>query len=366
MNIFKKTILTGATLLGSLLASNAYAQDRFNEDDKPAVVKQEKTVSLTDDDKTVSNKLDNMLRGSLQVKAETEPLVDRISGNAYFELRTGRLRPFIGIQDVFEKYDNIDGSKLEVNSVREMAGLGMYLESSKEFESFFRLVLGNENSKFNDAIDMDAQRFIYGGEFGIASVEHGYKFLGKIYKGTGKFDAKLNSGYEIDGDFDTTYAGVEGRVALKRDGKKSATSSEFDKRQDERDANFSIDALVDFSWNENKFGKLETDQTYALKLGPSFTWNSRKEDGTGEILTVTPYFMFKQTDTESGISLRETQTETTGGGVQAVYSFNKNLSLGAGAGYNGSTQSIDDPGQNFDKTDKKNGLTGALWFKIDF
>jgi hypothetical protein len=367
-NFFKKTVLTGALITGTLFAAqNAYSQDRFNEDDKPAVEqKQEKKVNLTDDDKTISNKLDNMFRGSLQVRAETEPLVDRISGNAYLEYKTGNLRPFVGIQDVFEKYDNIDGSKLDVNSIREIAGLGIYLANSKEFESFLRLAIGNENSKFSNAIDMDARRFIYGGEFGIASVEHGYKFLGKFYKGTGKFDADLKSGFEINGDFDTTYAGVEGRIALKRDGKKTATSSEFDKRQDERDANFTIDALVDFSWNKNKYGSLEQDDTTQFKFGPSFTWNSRNENGEGKIWSITPYGVVKNINTESGISLRETQTKTAGAGLIVTYSPNSHWSLSSTLGYEHNSQKIEDPGQNFNKTETKNGGVFGVVIKYDF
>lgn len=371
-SFFKKTVLTGALLAGSLFATqNAYAQDRFNEDDKPAVEpkeapKQEKTVSVSDDDSSVARKLDEMFRGSLEIRAETDPLVNTFTGNAQIEMKLGNLRPYFGIQDVIQNFDNIDGSKLQVNSVREMLACGLYAVNTKELEVYFRAAVGREDSKFSDAIDMKASRWMYGGEFGLASTTTGSLGLLKFYKGTGDFDAELNSGFEIDGKYDSTFVGFNGRQRLYSDGKKGEGQAEFDKRQNEREAKLTIDAVAEAYWQQNKFGKLETDNTVALKLGPSFTWNSREADGTGGILTVTPYFTFKNTDTESGISLRETQTRTYGGGVQAVYSFNKNLSLGAGAGYSGNDQSIDDPGQNFDRTDKKNGFNGALWFKIDF
>lgn len=364
-DFFKKTVLTGTLLAGSLFAAqNAYSQDTINQDNKPAVEEKKQKISLADDN--AERKIEDMFRVSLQAKAETEPLVDRIAGNAYLELNTGNLRPSIGIQDVFEKYDNIDGSKLEVNSIREIAGLGFYLANSREFESFFKLALGNENSRFSDAIDLDAHRIIYGGEIGIASIEHGYKFLGKFYKGKGKFDADLKSGLEIDGDFDTTYAGVEGRVALKRDGKKRASSSEFDKRQDDRDADFSMDALLDFYWNRNKFGELEQDDTIQFKLGPSFTWNSRNEKGEGNIWSATPYFAYKNLSTESGISLRETETRTLGGGLIVTYSPNKHWSGSVTAGFQHNSQKIDDPGQNFDRTETKNGGVFGIVIKYDF
>src|SRR5574342_578371 len=364
MNIFKKTILTGATLLGSLFASQAYAQDRFNEDDKPAVVqkeepKQEKKVDLKDDDSSVARKLDEMFRGSLEFRAETDPLVKTFAGNAQLEMKLGNFRPYIGIQDVFQNFDNIDGSELKVNSVREMLACGFYALNTKDLEVYLRAAVGREDSKFSDAIDMKAGRWLYGGEFGLASTKTGSLGLLKFYKGTGDFDAELNSGFEIDGDYDTTFVGFTGRQRLFSDGKRADGQAEFDKRQDERSADFSIDAIAELYWQRNEFGELETDNTYALKLGPAFTWNSRKEDGTGGIFTVTPYFTWKQTDTESGISLRETQTRTVGGGAQAVYSFNRYFSIGGSAGFTTNSQSIDDPGQGFDKTDKKNGFNGA-------
>lgn len=371
MNIFKKTILTGATLLSSIFASQAYAQDRFNEDDKPAVEqkeapKQETKVDLKDDDSTLSRKLDEMFRGSLEIRAETDPLVNTFAGNAQLEARLGNFRPSLGVQDVYQRFDNIDGSNLSVNSIREMLSCGFYALNTKDLEVYFKAAVGREDSRFSDAIDMKASRWLYGGEFGIASTTSGSLGLLKFYKGTGDFDAELNSGFEIDGDFDTTFVGFNGRQRLYSTGTGTSSQAEFDQRQNERSANFSIDAVAEAYWQRNEFGDLETDDTYALKLGPSFTWNSRQKDGTGGICTVTPYFMFKQTDTESGISLRETQTKTMGGGVQGVYSFNKTFSVGASAGYNGNSQSIDDPGQNFNETDRKNGFTGALWFKIDF
>lgn len=370
MNSFKKAILTGVTLFGSLFAANAYAQDRFNEDNKPAVEqktqKKEESVNLGDNESTVSRKLDNMLRGSLESRAETDPLVNTISGNAQFELRAGNLRPYFGIQDVYQNFDNIDGSRLKVNSIREMLALGLYAVNTKDLEVYLRAAVGREDSKFSDAIDMKAGRWIYGGEFGLASSTSGSLGLLKVYKGTGDFDAELNSGFKIDGNYDSTFVGFTGRQRVHSDGKKASGQAEFDKRQNEREAKLTIDAVAEAYWQKNKFGELETDNTYAVKLGPSFIWNSRQENGEGGILTVIPYFIVKQIDTESGISLRETQTRTTGGGVLGVYSFNKTFSLGASAGYNGNSQSIDDPGQNFDRTDKKNGFNGALWFKIDF
>lgn len=372
MNIFKKTVLTGALLAGSLFtAQNAYAQDRFNEDDKPVVEKkeapkQETKVDLKDDNSTLSRKLDEMFRGSLQIKAEHEPLVNRFSGSAEIEGILGKWRPYIAVQDVFEKWNNLDDSELEVNSIREVAALGFYALNSKEFELYFRPVLGNENSTFKDAINMKAHRIIYGAEAGIASVEHGYKVLGKFYKGTGKFDAELNSGFEIDGDFDTTFAGLEGRVALYRDGKKQSGSAEFDKRQDDRDAACSIELIADLYWNRNEFGELERDDTIQFRLGPAFTWNSRDENGSGSIWTVTPYAAYKQIATESGISLRETETRTIGGGAIVTYSPSRNWSISGTLGYNQTTQDIDDPGQNFDKSDKKGGVVAGLVIKFDF
>ncbi len=371
-NFFKKTVLTGALLAGTLFAAqNAYSQDRFNEDDKPAVEqkeapKQEKKVSLTDSDESVAKKLDNMFRGSLEFRAETDPLVNTFSGNAQIEMKTGNLRPYFGVQDVFQDFKNIDGSELKVNSIREMLACGLYAKNTKDLELYFRLAAGREDSKFSDAIDMKASRWMFGGEAGIASSETGSLLMLKFYKGLGDFDATLNSNFKIDGKYDTTFVDVIGRQRLYSDNKKASSQLEFDKRQDERNADFSIDAVLEAYWNQNKFGELETDRTYALKFGPSFTWNSRVENGTGGILTVTPYFVFKNTDTESGISLRETQTKTFGGGAEATYSFNRYLSIGAKAGFTGNSQSIDDPGQNFDRTDKKNGFNGALYFKIDF
>lgn len=364
-NFFKKTVLTGALLAGSLFATQkAYSQDTYNEDNKSS-----KTgapiLSLTDGN--VEKKIDLTFRGSLQAKAETDPLVDRLSGSAQFEWMTGNLRPYLGIQDVFEKWDNIDGSKLEVNSLREIAALGIYLENTPSQEIYLRGVLGNENSKFSDAIKMDSQRMIYGGEFGIASAEKGYKFLGKFYKGKGKFDAELESGFEIDGDLDTTYAGIEGRVALIRDGRQLPRSAEFDKRQDYNDARFSLDLLTDIYWNRNEFGELEQDDTIQFKFGPSFTWNSRGKTDWGEIWSVTPYAVYKNLETESGsVSLRQTQTTTVGGGAIITYSPNRNWSFSGTLGYNHIEQKIDDPGQNFDRTETRSGVTAALVIRFDF
>ncbi len=363
---FKNTVLTGALLAGSLFATQkAYSQDTYNEDNKPA--KTEKTapiLSLTDDN--IERKVDVLLRGSLQAKAETDPLVDRLSASAQFEWMTGNLRPYLGIQDVFEKWDNIDGSKLEVNSLREIAALGIYLENTPKQEIYLRAILGNENSKFSDAIKMDSQRLIYGVEAGLASVEKGYKLLAKFYKGNGKFDAELESGFEIDGDLDTTYAGLEGRFALSREGKRRSGSSEFDKRQDEREANFTLDLLADVYWNRNEFVELEQDDTIQFKLGPSFTWNYRDEKGNGGIWNLTTYGVYKNLETESGISLRQTQTTTMGGGATFTYSPTPHWSLSVLLGVNKSKQTIDDPGQNFDRTETRSGVTAAFIIRYDF
>lgn len=368
MNIFKKTILTGATLLGSFFASQAYAQDRFNEDDKPASAEktEKKSVSLADDGAAVSRKLDDILRGSLQIKAEHEPLADRFSGSAQFEYITGNLRPYFGIQDVFEKWDNIDGSELEVNSIRGIAALGWYALSNREFELFLRPVLGYEHSTFKEEIDMDAHRFIYGAELGVASREHGYKLLGKFYKGSGKFDGELLSGFEIDGNYDTTFAGIEGRVALHREKAKQSGLLEFDRRQDERDAEFIVDLLAEAYWNRNKFGKLETDDTLQFRIGPSFTLNNRDENGRGNIWSLTPYVAYKVLNTESGISLRETRTQTLGAGAILTYSPCRNFSISGTVGYQGNEQRIDDPGQNIDKDKTKGGIAGGIVIKFDF
>ncbi len=365
MKGFKKAILTGTALLGSLFAAQKANAQGFETDYNKK--QQEKRVNLTDDDQTVTRKLDDVLRGSLRFGAETSPLVDTFSGSAYAEFMAGDLRPYFGVQDVFQKYDNLDGSKLEVNSIREVAALGWYLKNTPELEVYLRGVLGNENSKFSKAIDMDAHRIIYGGEFGLASQEKGISALLKAYKGTGTFDAELNSGYEIDGDYDTTFLGLDLVKRVHKSGRKNAAvEGEFDRRERGNEAERLTELVAELYWNRNEFGDLEHDDTYSIRAGPRFIWNFRDENGKGAMLSLLPYYAFKHVKTGSDISLRETQTNSHTIGVIPELQISRNVVLGGNIGVQYNGQKIDDPGQNLRENKSRTGVLAGLYVELRF
>ena len=370
---FFRSLLNKAVLTGSLLASsfyaaqNASAQESFDDFYKKKTEQKDKKVA--DDDKTVSKKLDDILNGSLQIKAETEPLVDRASATFQAELKLGNFRPYIGVQDEYQIFKNIDDSKINVNSIREIAGLGFYAKNDKELEVYMRGILGREDDKFSGDIKMDASRWIFGGEFGLASKEHGFRGLLKVYGGKGEFDAELDRGFEIDGDYDTMFAGLDivQRLYTGNDNFKGFENAGLSRWENIADPSGLVDLVAQAYWNRNKFGELETDSTYSLKIGPRISWDLRDEKlNKGGILSITPYVMGKITDTESGISLRETRTKTLGVGIQPRWDITPNLSVGGDFAFQYNGQKIDDPGQGLHEDKTKNGVKAGLYIELKF
>jgi len=370
---FFRSLLNKAVLTGSLLASsfyaaqNASAQESFEDFyKKKAGQKQEdKKPSISDDEKTVSKKLDEILNGSLQIKAETEPLVDRASATFQAEMKLGDFRPYFGIQDEYQRFKNIDDSEMKVNSVREILGLGFYAHNTEDLEVYMRGILGREDIKFSENIKMDASRWIFGGEFGLKIED--FRGLLKVYGGKGEFGAKLDSDLEIDGDYGTLFAGLDVVQRLYTGNEKFA---EFEKAGVDRWRNDVPTGLVELVaqayWNRNKFGELETDDTYSLKIGPRFSWDLRDESGKGGILSITSYVMGKLTDTESGISLRETRTKTLGVGIQPAWDITPNLRIGGDFALQYNGQKIDDPGQGLHEDKTKNGVKAGLYIELKF
>jgi len=370
---FFRSLLNKAVLTGSLLASsfyaaqNASAQESFDDFYKKKTEQKDKKVSVADDNKTVSKKLDDILNGSLQIKAETEPLVDRASATFQAELKLGNFRPYFGIQDEYQRFKNIDDSRINVNSVREILGLGFYAKNDAELEVYLRGILGREDDKFSGDIKMDASRWIFGGEFGLASKEHGFRGLLKVYGGKGEFDAELESGYEIDGDYDTLFAGIDvvQRLYTENDAFAKLEKAGMDRWRNDIPSGL-VDLVAQAYWNRNKFGELETDSTYSLKIGPRFSFDLRDENHKGGILSITPYVMGKITDTESDISLRETRTKTLGVGIQPRWDITPNLSVGGDFAFQYNGQKIDDPGQGLHEDKTKNGVKAGLYIELKF
>ncbi len=356
----KKALITSTILGASLFAAEQAHAQGFETDNK----KKTGQVTLSDDPATVDQKLENMIGGYLRAEANSSPSEHGFFGSGQLTLRPDddtRLN-FYALGG-WQEYDN-DGEDLEVASTRIMAELGHYFTKTRNLEVYAAGLVGKEWNDFSKAIDMRADRMIYGGKFGIASQENGTRLLLTAYGGNGDYDAELLSGFKNEGDFDTFFLGGEVTQRLFGENKKANTRGEFEFNRDlgeefERALYLSIQAYT----RNDKYGELQEADGTGVRVGFPYVLNMREHgrDAKGNIYAegvlweITPFAQWDNYKTKADLSERVTDADKFRLGLHVRAQLNQYVGLSVEGGYQWYNLGVKDPGQLTNTDEEKNG-----------
>ena len=326
---FKKilqTIVLAPTLL--LPTYTLVRADGFDQDYKLSEKVETKVENKTEQKPEQKSIFDLEIRAA----GRTEPSRDGFeeSGRFLIKLDTWRLEA-----DVIANQQNFKYNTGDVKVISERASLGAakYLFASKELELYAGInVSGELNQISGDNFNVDTNRIIGGAKLGIASQKDGYKLLVSGNAGKGKYSADAN-GANLDGDYQTLEAKVQGELRVFSDDKKQSGEGTFDFTEPQT---YTTQVLLQAraSAAQEKYKDVQTTNTFGVGASIALRYDAR-ENGKGWIVQPSLSFDYERAKGDSGTS---TTMYTGRLGVEAQ--LNDRFSFGFRAG----GQSYDDNG----------------------
>lgn len=366
----KNLILPAATASAIALGANeANAQGFEIQPSKPAQEKKEEQKPTTPSR--------DYLDGYVRAEGRTSPSENALFGDWNLTFKPiNDLKLSVEGFHQFAKYDSEEGEDTDITSHQLMFGIGGSPTRSKSFELFLRGKVGYEWNDFSGSVNkLDAQRFIVGGQAGIASQDIGTRLLVSSYWGKGKADYELLSGFSGDGDFNRFFLSGEFSQRLFGNGRKQiGTENPFDVNYVGEEFEWSFGLALQGFLSNDRIADLQKTDGWGFKAGLPFVYNPRSytqnPDGSvtseGILWKFTPFFEWKNYDTSSDISARTTKSDLYRIGIRAEAELTRWMGVYVEGGYDWKKIKMDDPAQEMRKEDEDNGLEAALGLYVKF
>ncbi len=180
----RKTVTAGA-LLAAGMAGTAHA-DGFND-------RERKEPGLWDAPKIVIDGWDGYLRAG----AHQTPTERGVGLRGGLIARIKDWRPSLHLRSGLYEFEAI-GEDSRVDNYRATVGIGGLLLNHADKEVFLNFLAGPDYSIFKQQVEGDATRGICGAQLGFASQKAGIRALASLNLGSGKYNMKFPSGFEME------------------------------------------------------------------------------------------------------------------------------------------------------------------------
>jgi hypothetical protein len=355
------TLPIGAAIFATALAAQqAKAQDSFDDPN----TKRNKTEEVVKPEQPEQSGNRDFLSGYLGAEYGHSENEDSIFAKGKFTINPGKgWRMSAYMLGGWQDFDN----ELKAQNFEGRVGVGKYFFESPKFDLYTELSAGYGHSKLSETIDLDLDRFMFGGKFGVASRDIGTKFELDIYKGIGDMDYTLLSGKEDSDKFDSFFASADFTQRLFGSNKKTFRRGEFDVRGLGEDFEQSFFVGLKAFYSNDEYKGLLEDRGFGIEASGTYVYNFRKtmEDSQGNILAdgmllrLSPFLQYERHENDSPQSVRETESSRFRLGARVELELTKWLALRVEGGYEWYKLDIDDPVRGNDRDDKNGFAAGA-------
>lgn len=324
INYVKNNIILPAAASAAILfgAQQAYAQGYVPTNQEPT---------------TATRNADDYIDGRVRIGGRYNNRDSALIGEGNLTVKP--LEDFrIGIDSFSQiaRYDEKNGAEdLEVLTNRGLFSIGGSPTRTRSFELFLKGAAGYEWNDFSKAVNMDADRFIYGGQLGLASQDLGSRLLFSLFKGNGEADYELLSGFKGKGDFNTWYFDGEFRQLLSGN---QTNGSSFNLNDELKHA---VYLELSGFLRDDKYADLQHAKGWGLRLAVPINLQ-QGSIGWG----IRPYLAFQRYNTTSDLSLRETDADKYVIGVDGRLTIDQWFEVFAGLNWTFENIKTTSPGQS--------------------